>query len=94
MKASTASEVKNFQDIPNVGPAIASDLIQIGIKNPKGLIGKDPHVLYKKLCKVTHTRHDPCVLDTFMAVTDFMNGAKAQQWWSYTNERKKKYPKI
>jgi hypothetical protein len=94
MKAKTASQVKRFQDIPNVGPAIASDLIQIGIKDPKGLIGKDPHVLYKKLCKVTDMRHDPCVLDTFMSVIDFMNGAPALPWWSYTANRKNKYPNV
>jgi hypothetical protein len=34
-------------------------------------------VLYQKLCAATGQRQDPCVLDTFMAATDFMRGAPA-----------------
>ena len=94
MKARTVKQVKKFTDIPNVGPRIARDFITIGITEPKGLAGKDPYVLYKKLCTKTKVRHDPCVLDTFMAVTDFMNGGMAKDWWKFTAERKKKYPKI
>lgn len=94
MKASKALEVKKIQDIPNVGPSIASDFEKLRIKEPKDLIGKDPYELYKKLCRVTRTRHDPCVLDTFIAVIDFMNGAKALPWWTYTDDRKSKYPDI
>ena len=33
--------------------------------------------------------HDPCVLDTFMAAHDFMNGGFAQPWWHFTEQRKK-----
>jgi hypothetical protein len=94
MKATSADGVVKFTDIPNVGPRIAHDFVTIGIKNPAGLKGKDALVLYKKLCKVTGARHDPCVLDTFMAVTDFMNGAPAKPWWAYTSERKHSYPNI
>ena len=94
MKVTKASQVKKFTDIPNVGKAMEADFILLGIKNPKNLIGKDPFVLYKKICKVTGQRQDPCVLDTYMSVTEFMNGTKAQPWWYYTKARKKKYPKI
>lgn len=94
MKALTAKDVKKFTDIPNVGPRIANDFITLGIKTPSGLVGKDPYVLYKKLCAKTKARQDPCVLDTFMAVTDFMNGGMARDWWRFTAERKKKYPNL
>ena len=39
-------------------------------------------------------RQDPCVLDTFMAATDFMRGAAAAPWWSYTAQRKLLYGQI
>lgn len=94
MKATKASQVRTFQDIPNVGPRIASDFFVLEMKKPNDLIGKDPYALYRKLCKATETRQDPCVLDTLMAVTDFMNGAPARPWWYYTKTRKKKYPQI
>lgn len=94
MKATTAKEVKKFQDIPNVGRAMEADFVLLGIKTPKDLAGKDSYVLYNNLCKRTHTRQDPCVLDTYMAVIAFMNGAEAQKWWNYTEIRKGKYPNI
>ena len=40
------------------------------------------------LCEATGQRQDPCVLDTFMAATDFMRGAPAAPWWHYTPQRK------
>jgi len=73
---------------------MTKDLALIGILMPTDLIGKDPYELYKRLCNETNMRHDPCVLDTFMAVVDFMNGAPANPWWFYTTLRKQKYPEI
>ncbi|MBP9760420.1 MAG: helix-hairpin-helix domain-containing protein [Candidatus Pacebacteria bacterium] len=92
MKARRAIDVKCFTDIPNVGPRVAEDFATLGLHTPADLIGKDAYVLYTDLCKRTKIRHDPCLLDVFMAVVDFMNGASAQHWWYYTAERKKQYP--
>lgn len=89
MKAIHASEVKKFTDIPNVGPAIAKDFAILGITSPQEFARHDPFELYSELCRVTKVLHDPCVLDTFMAVTDFMNGAKPLPWFAYTKKRKK-----
>lgn len=94
MKAKSAKEVKKFQDIPNVGPAMERDLLVLGLKNPADLTGKDAFTLYKKMCKVSGTRQDPCVLDTYIAVIDFMNGAPARPWFWYTKQRKKNFPDI
>jgi hypothetical protein len=91
MKARTSREVTKFSDIPNVGPRIARDFFLLGIREPHELKKEDPFTLYKKLERVTGVRQDPCVLDTYMAVIDFMNGAKARSWFSYTKERKKRY---
>jgi hypothetical protein len=37
---------------------------------------------------------DPCVLDTFIAITRFMGGEAAKPWWAYTAERKKRFGAI
>lgn len=94
MKSPTAAQVQKFTDIPNIGPAIAKDFVLVGIKTPAMLREKNAFALYTKLNKLTGTRHDPCVLDTFLAAVDFMNGAPARPWWHYTAERKKQYPDI
>lgn len=91
MKAKTSREVKKFLDIPNVGQAMVRNFLLLDIKEPKDLKNKDAFVLYKKLCKMSGVRQDPCVLDTYMAVIDFMNGAPARPWWFYTKVRKSKY---
>ncbi len=77
MKASHATEVRTFEDIPNIGPRIAAGFVQLGIRTPQGLAGKEPFALYTKLCQLTGVRQDPCVLDTFRAAVDFMEGASA-----------------
>jgi hypothetical protein len=87
-KAATAADCKALEQLPNIGPALAADLRLIGIREPRELRGKDAFVLYQNLCAATGQRQDPCVLDTFMAVTDFMRGAPAAPWWRYTAQRK------
>lgn len=91
MKAQSIAQAKKLSDIPNIGPAMARDLALLDIKEPKDLVGKDGFKLYIKLCKVTGVRHDPCVLDTFLAIVDFAAGAPLRPWWWYTKMRKEKY---
>jgi hypothetical protein len=82
------SRVTVLEDLPNVGPAIAADFRRLGIRTPAALKGRDPYALYAALNRVTGRRHDPCVLDTFIAVVRFVDGAPARPWWHYTAERK------
>ena len=82
-------EIAHLEDIPNVGPAIAADLRQMGIATPAELPGRDPFAMYDELCRITGQRHDPCVLDTFIAAVRFMEGAPKKPWWKYTAERKR-----
>ena len=89
MKAKRAQDAVKLEEIPNVGKAVAEDFRAIGILQPKDLKGKDGIELYHKLNKVTGTRHDPCMADTFMAAVDFMNGGKAGPWWNFTKKRKR-----
>ena len=69
------SRVTVLEDLPNVGPAIAADFRRLGIRTPAALKGRDPYALYAALNRVTGQRHDPCVLDTFIAVVRFVDGA-------------------
>lgn len=82
-------QVARLEDIPNVGPATAGDLRLLGIDTPAGLPGRDPYALYDELCRVTGVRHDPCVIDVFLAVVRYMEGAPKKPWWKYTPERKR-----
>ncbi len=80
--------LRELKTIPNIGPAIAADLIRLGISSKADLVDRDPLEMYETLCEQTGRRHDPCVLDTFMAAVDFANGAAPRPWWKYTPKRK------
>jgi predicted GIY-YIG superfamily endonuclease len=82
-------EIAHLEDIPNIGPAIATDLRQLGITTPSDLPGRDPYAMYDELYRITGQRHDPCLLDTFIAAVRFMEGAPKKPWWKYTAERKR-----
>jgi len=93
-KALRAAECEAFEQLPNVGPAMAGDLRALGLQHPRELAHRDPFVLYQTLCAHTGRRQDPCVLDTFMAITDFMRGATPAPWWIYTAQRKVLYGNV
>jgi hypothetical protein len=83
------SELTELEQVPNIGPAVAADLRQLGILRPDDLRGRDPYAMFEELCKLTKQRHDPCLLDTFIAAVRFMGGETAKPWWAYTAERKR-----
>jgi predicted GIY-YIG superfamily endonuclease len=87
--AKEGRQVARLEDIPNVGPAVAADLRRLGIATPAALPGRDPYAMYDDLCRLTGHRHDPCVLDTFIAAVRFLEGAPKKPWWTYTAERKR-----
>lgn len=94
LKARSAGECELLEQLPNIGPSLAADLRSIGVLHPQELVAKDAFVLYQKLCAQSGKRQDPCVLDTFLAATDFMRGAEPRPWWTYTAQRKAVYGNV
>ena len=90
-KAACGFDCHRLEDLPNIGPAMAADLRALGIAHPRQLAHRDAFVLYQSLCALSGKRQDPCVLDTFLAATDFMRGAASAPWWAYTAQRKLLY---
>jgi hypothetical protein len=80
-----------FTDLPNIGPAAAKDFALLGFRHPAELKGADPLALYDALSRVTRKYQDPCVLDVFMSVVDFLDGSPPQPWWAFTETRKRRY---
>ncbi|MBY0491590.1 MAG: helix-hairpin-helix domain-containing protein [Gemmatimonadaceae bacterium] len=85
------TSLRRFEDLPNIGPAMAGDFVALGYTTPLQLTGADPYALYQRLCALTNTRQDPCVLDVFMSVTRFLDGEEPRAWWDFTAERKQRY---
>ena len=79
-----------LEQIPNIGPAIARELRRLGIDHPADLKDRDPYEMYERLCRLERKRFDPCVMDVFLAVVDYMNGGPRKPWWKFTAQRKRR----
>ena len=93
-KARTAAECLQLRQLPNVGPAMVRDLTLLGIERPAQLATCEGYALYRQLERLTGQRQDPCVLDTFLALVDFMQGAEPRPWWHYTAARKERFGEL
>ncbi len=82
------TRLRRLTDLPNIGKAGAEDLRLLGFSEPAQIAGACPFEMYQRLCVLTGTRHDPCVIDVFMSVTEFLKGEPARHWWAYTDVRK------
>jgi hypothetical protein len=87
-KPAARTAFTELEQLPNVGPAVAADFRLLGVARPEDLIGRDPYAMFDELCRRTEQRHDPCLLDTFIAAVRFMGGEPARPWWAYTAQRK------
>ncbi len=82
------SAAARLRAIPNIGPAMADDLLRLGVTRQEDLVGRNADGLYDALCQLDGIRHDPCLHDTFAAAVDFAEGGPARPWWTFTPERK------
>lgn len=81
--------LNRLTDLPNIGKSMAADLETLDIRTPDDLVGRSAFEMYDQLCAITGARHDPCVIDVFMSIIDFMAGNEPKSWWEFTAERKR-----
>ncbi len=77
-----------LQSIPYVGKATAEDLVRLGVRGIKDLAGRDAMGMYEQISTLDGVRHDPCVIDVFMAAVEYAKTGSCQAWWKYTPLRK------
>lgn len=83
---------RRLRDLQGVGPAIEKDLTRLGVTTVQDLSNRDGTELYEKLCALTGTRQDPCVLDTFRCAVAQSRDPKLSDeqcnWWWWSRQRK------
>ncbi|MEA3353190.1 MAG: helix-hairpin-helix domain-containing protein [Campylobacterota bacterium] len=89
MKHIDRNTISKLEELPNVGKTIAKYLRRLGITKPAHLIHKDPYEIYELFCKQTDKKADPCLLDVFISIVEFMKYGAVKPWWEYTDKRKK-----
>ncbi len=79
--------LKELQVIPGVGPSIAQDLVNLGIRSVSDLEGKDPELLYVRHCAQRGMKVDRCVLYVFRCAVYFAETAHPEpekcKWWNW-----------
>lgn len=74
-----------LQRIPGVGPRMSADFRELGIHAIHDLKNKNPRQLYERLCNISGTRLDPCVLYAIRCAVYFASSTTHQpeklKWW-------------
>ena len=73
--------------IPGVGPSIAQDLRELGIRGVADLRGRDPEELYARRCVQQGVQIDRCLLYVFRAAVYFAEtdhpDPDLRDWWKW-----------
>ncbi len=81
------SSLKNLRVIPGVGPSIARDLYDLGIRSVGDLKRKNPEKMYFELCRKRGQPIDRCMLYVFRCATYFASRKKHDPmkllWWNW-----------
>ena len=80
--------VTRLRELSNIGPAMARDLIKLGIFCKEDLVDRESEEMYRELYANDGKRHDPCVWDVFTAAVAYAQGVPARPWWVFTPQRK------
>ena len=87
------TDTRKLSDLRGIGVRMLEDFQQLGITSVHQLRSKDAAQLYARMCELSGTRQDPCVLDTFRcAIEQARNPAlprEQQDWWYWSGLRKR-----
>lgn len=86
--------LKELQQIPGVGKAVAGDLWRMGITSVAELKGQNPEALYVLHNDEKGRVQDICMLYTFRCAVYYANTVNKKQdpeklkWWSWMDKKK------
>ena len=86
-RSAPASAIADLSKIPGVGPSIAADLCQLGVRGVADLRGRNPESLYAELCQEVGRHVDRCVLYVFRCAVYFASESNPDpellKWWNW-----------
>ncbi len=87
MKRGRAASPDELMKIPGIGPSLARDLRDLGVRSLAGLRRKDPERLYEGLMRLRGVRQDPCVLYAFRCAVYYARTPQPKpallKWWNW-----------
>lgn len=83
--------LKDLQRIPGVGPSLAQDLADLGIRRVTALRRRSPERLYEQLCTLRGQHQDKCVLYAFRCAVYFASeqhhDPERLKWWNWKDAK-------
>lgn len=84
--------MRQLKNLEGIGKAMLADFAALNVATVDQLAAADPDELYERLCRITGSHQDPCVLDTFRCAVaqarDPELPAEQRQWWWWSRKRK------
>jgi len=82
---------RRLEDLVSIGPAMMRDLKSLHICSVEQLAGRNPHRMYRDLCRLKGPQ-DICCLDVFTAAVAQAKNPnlpiEQRQWWYWSRQRK------
>ena len=86
-KAPAIRALKELQRIPGIGPSLARDLFDLGIRAVSDLRRRNPERLYDQLNVLRRAQQDRCVLYAFRCAVYFATESDPDlerlKWWNW-----------
>jgi len=91
MKRRSTNPQDPLQIVPGIGPSMARDLRDLGIRKVADLASRDPQEMYDALCALREARQDRCVLYVFRCAVYYAGRTRHDPdkllWWNWTDDR-------
>ena len=85
------ADMRDLRRIPGVGPSLAQDLADLGIRRVTDLRRRSPERLYERLCRLRGARIDRCVLYVFRCAVYFASeprpAPEGLRWWNWKDSK-------
>jgi hypothetical protein len=87
----SVADLRDLRRIPGVGPSIAQDLTDLGIRRVSDLRDRSPERLYQRLCKLRGQHIDRCLLYVFRCAVYFASEPHPHparlKWWNWKDRK-------
>jgi hypothetical protein len=82
---------RQLKDLRGIGKKMLEDFDKLGVRSIGQLKSCDAQDLYTRMCDLTGTRQDPCVLDTYRCAIEQARNPnlpeEQRDWWYWSRLR-------
>ena len=86
------SDRRVLKDLRGIGSKMLEDFDRLGVSSVRQLKTQNATALYERMCQLTGTRQDPCVLDTYRCAIEQARNPnlpdEQRDWWYWSRVRK------